>query len=53
MQSGLDRILERPEQGTVDPDRHRTVRMRRFPSSIHNRIERTAIVFSAIMFGGR
>ncbi len=49
----LDRILERPEQGTVDPIGIRSVRIHRFPYIIHYRIERNAIVIFAIMFGGR
>ncbi len=49
----LDHILERPEQGTVDPNGVRSVRIHRFPYVIHYRIERTTIVVFAIMFGGR
>ena len=49
----LDRILERPEQGSVDPDGIRSVRIHRFPYVIHFRIEATTIVVFAIMFGGR
>ena len=51
--ASLDRILERPEQGTVDPDGVRSVRMHRFPYVIHYRTERTTIVVFAIIFGGR
>ncbi len=49
----LDRILDRPEQGTVDPEGVRSVRLRRFPYVVDYRIERAAIVVFAIMFGGR
>lgn len=33
--ASLDRILERPEQGSVDPDGVRSVRIHRFPYVIH------------------
>lgn len=49
----LDRILERPEQATVDSNRIRSVRIHRFPYVVHFRIERDTIVVFAIMFGGR
>lgn len=51
--AALDRILERPEQGTVDPDGVRSVRIHRFPYVIHYRIERSTIVVFAILCGGR
>ena len=53
--AALDRIHERPEQGTVNPDGVRSVRLHRFPYVIHYRLERTTIVVFvfAIMFGGR
>lgn len=51
--AALDRIQERPEQGTVNPDGVRSVRLHRFPYVIHYRMERTTIVVFAIMFGGR
>ena len=49
----LDRIRERPEQATADPDGVRSVRLHRFPYVIHYRIESSTIVVFAIMFGGR
>jgi len=51
--AALDRILDRPEQGNVDPDGVRSVRLHRFPYIVHFRVERTIIVVFAIMFGGR
>jgi mRNA-degrading endonuclease RelE of RelBE toxin-antitoxin system len=49
----LDRILDRPEQGTVDSNGVRTVKLHRFPYVVHFRIERTTVVVFTIMFGGR
>ena len=49
----LDRIANRPEQGTVNLKAIRSVRIHRFPYVIHYRIERRTIVVFAIMFGGR
>ena len=51
--AALDRILDRPEQGTVDPVGVRSVRLHRFPYVVHFRIRRSTIVVFAIMFGGR
>lgn len=51
--AALDRILDRPEQGTVDHDGVRSVRLHRFPYVVHFRVEHTTIVVFAIMFGGR
>ena len=51
--AALDRILDRPEQGTVDADGVRFVRLHRFPYVVHFRIRRSTIVVFAIMFGGR
>jgi len=49
----LGRILERPEQATIDSDKIRSVRIPRFPYVVHFRIERSTLVVFAIMFGGR
>jgi plasmid stabilization system protein ParE len=49
----LDRIQNRPEQGTLDPDGFRSVRIHKFPYVVHFRLERTTVVVFAIMFGGR
>jgi plasmid stabilization system protein ParE len=49
----LDRIAIRPEQGSVDSDGIRSVRIFRFPYVIHYRIEGAMVVVFAIMFGGR
>lgn len=51
--AALDGISRLPEQGTVQPDGVRSVRARRFPYVIHFRIESSAIVVFAILFGGR
>jgi len=51
--AALDRILNRPEQGTLYPDGVRSIRLHRFPYVVHFRIERTTIVVFAVMFGGR
>jgi toxin ParE1/3/4 len=51
--SSLDRILDRPEQGTVDANGVRAIRLHRFPYVVQFRIERKSIVIFSIMFGGR
>ncbi len=51
--ASLDRILERPEQGTVDSEGVRSVRIHRFPYVVHYQIAQTTIVVLAILFGGR
>ncbi len=51
--AALDRILERPEQATIDSGNIRSVRIHRFPYVVHFRIERSTIVVFAILFGGR
>ena len=51
--AALDRILDRPEQGTIGADGVRSVRLHRFPYVVHFRIEQTTVVVFAIMFGGR
>ena len=51
--AALDRILDRPEQGTIGAADVRSVRLHKFPYVIHFRIEQTTVVVFAVVFGGR
>lgn len=51
--AALDRIQDRPTQGSIGADGVRSVRLHRFPYVVYFRVERTSVVVFAIMFGGR
>ncbi len=51
--AALERLVKRPEQGAIDPDGVRSVRIHRFAYLIHFRPEGDVLVVFAVMHGGR